>query len=72
MNVELRRIWQHSGKTILFVTHCIAEAVFLGTQVVVLSARPPDGGPDGDCLPAERDLDNQDPRGFRRLHAQNL
>jgi len=40
MNVELRRIWQQSGKTILFVTHSITEAVFLGTQVVVLTARP--------------------------------
>ncbi|MBS7702888.1 ABC transporter ATP-binding protein [Chelatococcus asaccharovorans] len=40
MNIELRRIWQDSGKTILFVTHGIAEAVFLGTQVVVLTARP--------------------------------
>lgn len=40
MNVELRRIWQQSRKTILFVTHSIAEAVFLGTQVVVLTARP--------------------------------
>jgi len=40
MNLELRRIWQESRKTILFVTHGIAEAVFLGTQVIVLTARP--------------------------------
>ncbi len=40
MNLELLRIWQQSRKTILFVTHGIAEAVFLGTRVVVLTAGP--------------------------------
>jgi NitT/TauT family transport system ATP-binding protein len=40
MNLELLRIWQESRKTIVFVTHGIAEAVFLGTRVVVLTAGP--------------------------------
>jgi NitT/TauT family transport system ATP-binding protein len=40
MNLELLRIWQKAGKTIVFVTHGITEAVFLGTRVVVLTAGP--------------------------------
>jgi NitT/TauT family transport system ATP-binding protein len=40
MQLELARIWQETGKTIIFVTHQIDEAVFLGDRVVTLSARP--------------------------------
>ncbi|MGB8432804.1 MAG: ABC transporter ATP-binding protein [Burkholderiales bacterium] len=40
MNLELLHIWKEARKTIMFVTHGISEAVFLGTRVVVLTAGP--------------------------------
>lgn len=37
---ELLRIWRSVGKTIVFVTHSIEEAVYLGSRVVILTYRP--------------------------------
>jgi NitT/TauT family transport system ATP-binding protein len=37
---ELIRIWQETGKTILFVTHSISEAVFLSQQILIVSPKP--------------------------------
>jgi len=40
MQNEVRRIWRETGRTIVFVTHSIEEAVAVGTTLVMLSARP--------------------------------
>ena len=55
MNLELLRIWKESNKTILFVTHGIQEAVFLGSQVVVMTASPA-------RMAAHMDIDLPEPR----------
>jgi NitT/TauT family transport system ATP-binding protein len=40
LNEQLLRLWERTGKTVLFVTHSIPEAVFLSTKIVVMSPRP--------------------------------
>lgn len=81
MNLELLRIWRKAGKTIIFVTHSIPEAIFLGTQVMVLSQRP---GRLADLvtvdLPNERGLDIMSSAAFgvfsnrirSQFHAQGV
>ena len=65
LNEALLQLWQRTGKTILFVTHSIPEAVYLSTRIVVMSPRP---GRITDViestLPRERPLEIRDSRAF--------
>jgi len=40
MNLDVLKLWQQTGKTIVFVTHSITEAIFLSQRVFVMTARP--------------------------------
>ncbi|MEZ4620590.1 MAG: ABC transporter ATP-binding protein [Caldilineaceae bacterium] len=71
MNLELHRIWQQTNISVIFVTHSIAEAVFLSTRVVVMSARP------GEILhitavplPRERDINTREDPAFFALETE--
>ena len=68
LNEELRRIWKETGTTILFVTHSVYEAAFLGEQVMVLAANP---GRVREIvpidLPADRGLGIRESESFARL-----
>jgi ABC-type taurine transport system ATPase subunit len=68
MQVELHDIWQRTAMTVLFITHSVEEAVYLATDVVVMSPRP------GRVLehirlPFARQADGRDSRTIKSLPA---
>ncbi|WNV77096.1 ABC transporter ATP-binding protein [Geodermatophilus sp. DSM 44513] len=71
MQEELNRIWQQAGITVVFITHDINEAVFLGDRVLVMSGRP--GSIIADVpidLPRPRDNDVKGSQEFAGYHAR--
>jgi NitT/TauT family transport system ATP-binding protein len=71
MNMELQRIWMETSTSVLFITHSIAEAVFLSDRVLVMSSRP--GTIDHEChipLPRPRTEAIRDQDDFVHLSGQ--
>jgi NitT/TauT family transport system ATP-binding protein len=71
LNLQLLRLWRETGKTVVFVTHSIPEAVFLSTRIVVMSPRP---GRIIDIVPcgfaADRGLEMRESAEFLRVAAR--
>jgi NitT/TauT family transport system ATP-binding protein len=65
LNQQLLRLWEVTGKTVLFVTHSIPEAVFLSTHIVVMSPRPGRVYDVIECnFPRDRQLEIRETREF--------
>jgi NitT/TauT family transport system ATP-binding protein len=64
LNDELLKLWRRTGTTILFVTHSIMEAAYLGQRVMVLAANPGrlHAVHDMEALKSGGDLRREDPR----------
>jgi NitT/TauT family transport system ATP-binding protein len=68
LNEQLLQLWDKTGKTVLFVTHSIPEAVFLSTKIVVMSPRPGRIIDIIDCnFPRQRTLEIRETPEFLRI-----
>jgi NitT/TauT family transport system ATP-binding protein len=68
LNEQLLRLWEKTDKTVIFVTHSIAEAVYLSTRIVVMSPRPGRILEIIDCdLPKGRTLDARETPQFLEI-----
>ena len=71
LNVQLRKLWAKTEKTIVFVTHSIPEAVYLSTKIVVMSPRPGKIHEIINCdLGARRPLDIRETPQFLKIAQQ--
>ncbi len=71
LNLHLHRLWRQTGMTVVFVTHSIAEAVFLSTRIVVMTPRPGRIMDVIDCaLPGERETALRDTPEFLAVTAR--
>jgi NitT/TauT family transport system ATP-binding protein len=65
LNLDLQRIWSETRKTVVFITHSIAEAILLSTRVAVMARNPGRIVEVIDIdLPRPRTLDTRDSREF--------
>jgi ABC-type nitrate/sulfonate/bicarbonate transport system ATPase subunit len=65
LNEQLQQLWQRERRTVVFVTHSIAEAVYLSSRIVMMSPRPGRIVKVIDiALPDERTLDMRDTPEF--------
>ncbi|MGA2055327.1 MAG: ABC transporter ATP-binding protein [Bradyrhizobium sp.] len=68
LNEQLLQLWNTTGKTVLFVTHSIPEAVFLSSKIVVMSPRPGRIIDVIDCnFPADRSLEIRETPEFLKI-----
>lgn len=68
LNEQLLRLWDQTGKTVIFVTHSIPESVFLSSKIVVMSPRPGKIIDIIDCnLPRDRKLDIRETPEFLEI-----
>ena len=68
LNEQLLALWRRTGKTIVFVTHSIPEAVYLSTRIVVMSPRPGRVSAVIDCpLPRDRPLAIRETQAFQDI-----
>jgi NitT/TauT family transport system ATP-binding protein len=71
LNEELRRIWLETRTTILFVTHSVYEAIYLGETVLVLAANPGRVRASVEVdLPPDRALSIRETEPFNRIAAR--